>query len=164
LRCPVAFDAPRNSLLFARVDMSAPLPTSNPLLAEMHERFAGDYLRHLDSAQTSYRAREVIIRRLPDGEPRRDEVAGELRMSERTLQRRLEEEATSFVQLLDDTRRELANQYLGRLHLSLAQAAYLLGFADQRSFFRACRRWFQLSPGQYRSQLQLHAVKHPSAS
>jgi AraC-like DNA-binding protein len=85
-------------------------------------------------------------------------------MSERTLQRRLEEEATSFVQLLDDTRRELANQYLGRLHLSLAQAAYLLGFADQRSFFRACRRWFQLSPGQYRSQLQLHALKHPSAS
>ena len=50
-------------------------------------------------------------------------------MSERTLQRRLEAEATSFVQLLDDTRRELAEQYLGRLHLSLAQAAYLLGFA-----------------------------------
>ena len=101
----------------------------------------------------SYRAREVIIRRLPDGEPRRDEVAGELCMSERTLQRRLEEEATSFVQLLDDTRRELAEQYLGRLHLSLAQAAYLLGFSDQSSFFRACRRWFDLSPGQYRSQL-----------
>ena len=163
-RCPVAFDAPRNSLLFARADMAVSLPTSNPLLAQMHERFAGDYLRQLDNAQTSYRAREVIIRRLPDGEPRRDEVASELCMSERTLQRRLEEEATSFVQLLDDTRRELANQYLGRLHLSLAQAAYLLGFADQRSFFRACRRWFQLSPGQYRSQLQLRALKYPSAS
>ena len=163
LRCPVAFDAPRNSLLFARADMSAPLPTSNPLLAEMHERFAGDYLRHLDSAQTSYRAREVIIRRLPDGEPRRDEVAGELCMSERTLQRRLEEEATSFVQLLDDTRRELANQYLGRLHLSLAQAAYLLGFADQSSFFRACKRWFDRPPGQYRNQLLRHALERPGS-
>jgi len=74
-------------------------------------------------------------------------------MSERTLQRRLEEEATSFIQLLDDTRRELAEQYLARLHLSLAQAAYLLGFADQSRFFRACRRWFELSPGRYRSQL-----------
>jgi AraC-like DNA-binding protein len=95
----------------------------------------------------------VIVRRLPDGEPRRDEVAGELRMSERTLQRRLEEEKTSFVELLDLTRRELAEQYLGRLQLSLAQAAYLLGFADQSSFFRACKRWFDLSPGQYRSQL-----------
>ena len=151
--CPISFNAPRNSLLFARIDMTAPLPTSNPSLAELHDRFAGEYLRRFDHAQTSYRAREMIIRRLPDGEPRRDQIAGELGISERTLQRRLNEEATSFIQLLDDTRRELAEQYLGRLHLSLAQAAYLLGFADQSSFFRACKRWFELSPGQYRSQL-----------
>jgi len=152
-RCPVVFDASRNSLLFASADMNLALPTFNPQLAELHERFAGEYLRHFDHAQTSFRVREAIVRRLPDGEPRRDEVAVELRMSERTLQRRLEEEKTSFVQLLDDTRRELADQYLGRLHLSLAQAAYLLGFADQSSFFRACRRWFKVSPGQYRNQL-----------
>jgi AraC-like DNA-binding protein len=160
LRCPVSFDAPRTSLLFAHADLKAPLPTFNPLLGELHERFAGEYLRHFDDAGTSFRAREVIVRRLPDGEPRRDQVADELRMSERTLQRRLEQEATSFVQLLDDTRRELAEQYLGRLHLSLAQAAYLLGFADQSSFFRACKRWFRVSPGQYRSQLlRLSAVR-----
>jgi AraC-like DNA-binding protein len=163
-RCPMSFEAPATSLLFAHADLTVPLPTSNPLLAELHERFAGEYLQHFDHAQTSYRARDVIIRRLPDGEPRRDKVAGELCMSERTLQRRLEEEATSFLQLLDDTRRELAEQYLGRLHLSLAQAAYLLGFADQSSFFRACRRWFDLSPGQYRSQLQRHATERPGSS
>jgi AraC-like DNA-binding protein len=153
----VLFDTTRNSLLFSRDDMRAALPTFNPQLAEMHERFAGEYLRHFDQKQISYRVREAIIKKLPDGEPRRDEVAGELRMSERTLQRRLEEEETSFLQLLDDTRRELADQYLGRLHLSLGQAAYLLGFSDQSSFFRACRRWFNLSPGQYRSQL-LHGL------
>ena len=158
-RCPVTFDAPRNSLMFAAADLTTRLPASNPVLAELHERYAGDYLRHFDHAQVSYRAREVIIRRLPDGEPRRDQVASELAMSERTLQRRLEEEATSFVQLMDDTRRELAEQYLGRLHLSLAQAAYLLGFADQSSFFRACKRWFDVSPGQYRSQLLKQAAE-----
>jgi len=152
-RCPVSFDAERNSLTFSYADLNLSLPTSNPQLADLHERYAGEYLRHFDHAQTSYRVREAIVRRLPDGEPRRDEVAVELCMSERTLQRRLEEEKTSFVQLLDDTRRELADQYLGRLHLSLAQAAYLLGFADQSSFFRACRRWFKVSPGQYRNQL-----------
>ena len=152
--CPVSFAAPANGLSFAMADMTSPLPTSNPVLAEMHERFAGTYLRRFDDAQTSYRCREVIIRRLPDGEPRRDQVAGELCMSERTLQRRLEEESTSYVQLLDNTRRELAEQYLGGgMHLSLAQAAYLLGFADQSSFFRACKRWFEVSPGQYRNQL-----------
>jgi AraC-like DNA-binding protein len=157
--CPVSFDAPRNGLLFRKADMVASLPTSNPLLAELHERFAGEYLQHFDHAQISYRAREMIIRRLPDGEPKRDEIAGELGMSERTLQRRLEQEGTSFIQLMDDTRRELAEQYLGRLQLSLAQAAYLLGFADQSSFFRACRRWFDLSPGQYRSQLHRYSAE-----
>ena len=135
-RCPVLFDAPRSSLLFASSDMVLPLPTSNPVLAELQ----------FDHVHTSYRAREIIIRHLPDGEPRRDEVACKLCMSERTLQRRLEEEDTSFVQLLDGTRRELAEQYLGRLNLSLAQAAYLLGFADQSSFFRACAGWFDLAP------------------
>jgi AraC-like DNA-binding protein len=163
-RCPVSFDAPRSSLLFAHADLTQPLPTSNPLLAQLHERFAGEYLERFDHAQTSYRTREAIIRRLPDGEPRRDHIAGELHMSERTLQRRLEEEATSFVQLLDDTRRELAEQYLGRLHMSLAQAAYLLGFADQSSFFRACKRWFEVSPGQYRSQLLRHWPDRPNTS
>src|SRR5262249_48835345 len=141
-RCPVAYDGRRSSVLFAHADMKMPLPTSNPLLAELHERFAGEYLHRFDHAQTSHRARELIISRLPDGEPRRDEIASALGMSERTLQRRLEDEGTSFMQLLDNTRRELAEQYLGRLHLSLAQAAYLLGFADQSSFFRACKRWF----------------------
>ena len=49
-------------------------------------------------------------------------------------------------------------QYLNRLHLSLGQAAYLLGFSEQSSFFRACKRWFGLPPGEYRRQLH-HAAQ-----
>lgn len=158
-RCRITYDAAACCLVFACADMCVSLPTSNPVLAEMHERFAGEYLRRFDAAATGYRVREVIIRCLPDGEPRRDHVARKLCLSERTLQRRLEVEATSFAELLDSTRRELAERYLGRLNLSFAQAAYLLGFADQSSFFRACRRWFELSPGQYRSQLLARRVE-----
>jgi AraC-like DNA-binding protein len=156
--CRLTFDTPGCCIVFAQGDMTAPLPTSNPVLAELHERFAGEYLQRFDHAHTSHRAREAIIRRLPDGEPRRDEIARALCLSERTLQRRLEAEATSFAELLDDTRRELAEQYLSRLQLSLAQAAFLLGFVDQSSFFRACKRWFEVSPGQYRNQLLSHAL------
>ncbi len=156
--CKVLFGAPSSCLLFSRTDLTVPLPTSNRVLAELHERFAGEYLRRFDLSQMSRRVRETIVRLLPDGEPRRDQVANELCMSERTLQRRLEAEATSFGDLLDNTRRELAEQYLGRLNLSFAQAAYLLGFADQSSFFRACKRWFELSPGEYRSQLLRHRL------
>jgi AraC-like DNA-binding protein len=153
-RCPVMFDAPQSSFLFALTELKKPLSTSNPILAELHERYAGEYLKHFDHGETTFRVREVIIRRLPDGEPRRDQVAKELCMSERTLQRRLEQEASCFLKLLNDTRRELAESYLSRLHLSLAEAAYLLGFSDQSSFFRACRRWFGLPPGEYRRHLQ----------
>ena len=75
LRCPVSFDAPVTSLMFSKDDMTAPLPTCNPRLLELHDRFAGDYLRQFDHGQISNRAREAIIRRLPDGEPRRTDVA-----------------------------------------------------------------------------------------
>jgi AraC-like DNA-binding protein len=76
-----------------------------------------------------------------------------LELSERSLQRRLEVEGTSFLRLLDDTRRELAQEYLGQTALSLADTAFLLGFADQSSFFRASKRWFGISPRLYRIRL-----------
>ena len=152
-RCPVTFDAAICSLAFSTEEMSLPLPTSNPTLAELHDRFAGEYLEHFDRDHTTYRVRELIVRRLPDGEPRRDCIARQLGMSERTLQRRLEDEGSSFALVVDDTRRELAEQYLSRLKLSLGEAAYLCGFSDQSSFFRACKRWFGVPPGQYRRRL-----------
>ena len=72
-------------------------------------------------------------------------------MSERTLMRRLQDEGSSYNQLLDATRRELAQRYLRQKNLSLGQITYLLGFADQSNFFRACKRWFDASPSQYRA-------------
>ena len=152
-KCPLRFNASVNALLFARADLTSPLPTAHPLLATVHDRIAGEYLRRLNPAQTSSRVRAAIIRRLPDGEPRRTDIAGELEMSERTLQRRLEAEGTSFQRLLDNTRRELAQQYLAQTDFSLADAAYLLGFGDQGSLFRASKRWFGASPRPYRMRL-----------
>ena len=152
-KCPLRFNAAMNGLLFAGADVIAPLPTAHPLLAEVHERLASEHLQRLDHAQTSSRTRAAIVRCLPGGEPRRTEIASALEMSERTLQRRLEAEGTTFQRLLDDTRRELAQQYLGQTDLSLADACYLLGFGDQSSFFRASKRWFGTSPRQYRLRL-----------
>jgi AraC-like DNA-binding protein len=152
-KCPLRFDAPLNALLFARTDVTWPLPTAHPLLAAMHERVASEHLQRLDHAPLCRRARDLMIRHLPDGEPQRANVASALGMSERTLQRRLVAEGTSFQRLLDDTRRELAEQYLSQRDVSLADAAYLLGFGDQRSFFLASKRWFGSSPGHFRLRL-----------
>jgi AraC-like DNA-binding protein len=139
--------------LFAPSDVKLPLPTAHAELAEVHDRVACEHLHRLDPAQTCHRARAVIIRHLQDGEPKRPKIAGVLGMSERTLQRRLAAEGTSFQHLLDDTRRELAQHYLGQREVSLADTAYLLGFSDQSSFFRAVRRWFGSSPRHYRTRL-----------
>jgi AraC-like DNA-binding protein len=152
-KCPLRFNASANALLFARADAFSPLPTAHPLLAGVHERLAGEHLQRLDYAQMSSRVRAAIIRHLPHGEPRRTEIARELEMSGRTLQRHLEAEETSFERLLDDTRRELAQQYLGQTDVSLADATYLLGFRSQSSFVRASKRWFRTSPRHYRIRL-----------
>lgn len=151
-QCPVAFDRPRNALGFRSVDLEIPLLTSNPLVSEIHDQFAIQQLERLNLAEISYRVKEIIVTKLPDGEPRRDEVASALCMSERTLLRRLQEEGVTYNQLLDATRKELGQRYLQQKNLSLAQIAYFLGFADKSSFFRACKRWFDVSPTQYRSR------------
>ena len=152
-QCPLRFNAPAHRMLFSHADLALPLPTSNPVLAELHDRFAGERLDRLDNAKISSKTRELIIRRLPNGDPQRSDIAAALCMGERTLQRRLQEEGTSFQELVDDTRRDLARHYLGQRHLMLSQAAYLLGFSNQSTFCRACKRWFGMSPGEYRSGL-----------
>jgi AraC-like DNA-binding protein len=150
--CAVSFDAPGYRMVFARDDLLRPLCTSNAVLTEMHDRFAIERLQGLGSDRISLRVRDVIIRKLPEGEPRREDVAGALCMSERTLQRRFQDEGLSFQQLLDRTRKDLAQQYLRQPDVSLAQAAYMLGFSDQSNLHRACKRWFEMSPGQYRAR------------
>ena len=59
----------------------------------------------------------------------------------------------AFQTLLDDTRRELAEQYLAQPGMTLLETAYLLGFADPSNFYRAFRRWFDATPSEYRARL-----------
>ncbi|MEX6502118.1 AraC family transcriptional regulator [Pseudomonas zhanjiangensis] len=152
-QAPLQFNAAHYALLFERTDMEMPLPTANESLAQLHDRFAGDYLARFSESRVTHQARQVLCRLLPQGEPKRETVAQALLLSQRTLQRRLQEEGTSYQQLLDDTRRELAEQYLAQPNLTLLEVSYLLGFADPSNFFRAFRRWFGMTPGEYRAAL-----------
>jgi AraC-like DNA-binding protein len=151
--CPIRFGRPENRMLLARDDLRAPLPSRNASMLELHEQVLRGLLAKLQGAGTSHRVTAEIIRRLARGEPRREEIAASLALADRTLQRRLHAEHTSFQQLLDEARRELAGKYLAEDRYSLQQVADLLGFVDQSNFFRACRRWFGAPPGQYRKRI-----------
>ena len=150
--CPVRFGATANRALLRTCDLELPLSARDPDMATLHARLVEAELERLDGAPTSHQVRKVLAQRLAQAEPRRKEVAQALHISDRTLQRRLQAEGTSFQQLLDETRRELAQQYLRRPRHSLRHVADLLGFEDQGNLFRACKRWFGESPATYRAR------------
>lgn len=83
------------------------------------------------------------------------DIATTLELSTRTLQRQLKDEGTTFRALLQDTRKKLALQYLQRTRLNSTELAFLLGFGQPTSFFRAFRRWTGASPEKIR-RLKTH--------
>jgi AraC-like DNA-binding protein len=79
-----------------------------------------------------------------------DTIAAAMKMSGRTLQRRLEDEGVRFSAVLDDVRERIAKKLLGDVSLPLAEVAYRLGFSDLATFSRAFKRWTGVPPGSFR--------------
>jgi AraC-like DNA-binding protein len=153
-RCPIVWGAERASVLCRREDLARALPTSNPDVALANERVMLEYLERLDRADVVAQVRRRILELLPSGPPTQAEIARGLALSPRTLHRRLAEAGTSFGELLDGARRELAAGYLQRTDYSVAEVAYLVGFAEVSSFNRAFRRWTGRSPGAVRRAIE----------
>jgi AraC-like DNA-binding protein len=150
-RAHVHFEAGETAIEFGRVDFERPLDSADPALRRVLE----DYARTLASdipatAGLASSVRRALHDALHGGRPDLASVARSLRMSQRTLQRRLREEGTSHQRLLDEERARLARHYVGQSSLSLQEIAFLLGFSDQPAFHRAFQRWTGEAPGQFR--------------
>lgn len=150
--CPVKFGARHNMLVFRSEDLAQPFVTHNPDLlemvapqldAELKQQFADRSLRE--------QVKGILKKFLAGQRPRLEDVAVELRVSTRTLQRRLLAERITFQDLVEEARRELAQHYLLQSSLELNETAYLLGYEDPNSFFRAFHRWEGTTPGEWRS-------------
>ena len=96
--------------------------------------------------------KHTLKRSLAGRRPSLQDVAQQLHLSARTLQRRLTDAGANFKKVVEDTRRELARQYLGQNTVELSEAAFLLGYEDVNSFFRAFHDWEGTSPGEWRSR------------
>ena len=149
-RAPIVWGAPQPSLLCRREDLARPLATTNPGVALASERLVADYLARLDRDDVVAQVKRELLGCFPAGTPIQATVARAVGLSARTLHRRLAEAGTSFEKLLDETRRELAAEYVRRTDYSVGEVAYLLGFAETSSFNRAFRRWNGKSPSEFR--------------
>lgn len=149
---PVSFNQGVNCLTWSRADILEPLVTGDPELARVNDEHTRVFLDRFLSHSTARVVVGKIVEYLPDGAPSQADIAAAMHMSNRTLQRRLKEEGTRFVDLVQDTRLQLACKYLSNPGRSVVETAYLLGFSEPSTFSRAFKRWTGLSPAEYRRQ------------
>ena len=149
--CPVSFGADANRLLIGRADADHPLPTGNRDLAAMHDRALVEQLARLDKRDIMARFRASLLERMSSGDLSEENLARDLHMSRRSLQRRLAEAEATYQSLVEETRRDMALRYLADPDKSATDIAFLLGYSQQSAFTRAFRRWTGKSPSEYRS-------------
>jgi AraC-like DNA-binding protein len=151
-RCPVNFDARQNVLVFSKTDIDRPFLTHNAdLLAMVAPQLEAELTRQLAQKTISEQIKGIVKKLLAGRRPTLQDVARELHLSTRTLQRRLTDEGVTFQQLMEGARRELAQHYLLHSSLELSETAYLLGYEDANSFFRAFHHWVGTSPAEWRT-------------
>jgi len=144
----------RFSLTFSALDAKRPFLTEND---QMWRVFAPELRRRLYdlevTASVADRVRAALLETLPSGDPSIDAVTGGLAVSSRTLQRQLKAEGTSFQAVLADTRESLARHYLRAGDVRTSEIAYLLGYEDTNSFYRAFKTWTGSTPELIRAEL-----------
>jgi AraC-like DNA-binding protein len=152
-RAPIEFDQTIDELELDQSLLALPTITSEPALARILDRYAGELLERLPPMNDfSGSVRQFVVSSLREGEPTLDKIATHFGTSPRSFQRRLAEEGLNLRQVIDDCRRELAYRYLTQPEISIAEISFLLGFDAVTSFHRRFRRWTGVSPAQYREK------------
>ena len=152
-RCPVLFGRPTASVTFSHQQMALAAKATDPTLAGYLDQLAEKTMAPLvdkdDNAVATVRRKLWAV--LPSGRPNLSSIASDMGVSERTLQRRLDDEGSSFSAVLDALRRDLSHELLGERKRSVAETAFLLGYSEPSAFQRAFRRWHSVSPRRFRS-------------
>lgn len=153
--CSVKYRTTRDALVLRKVDIDLPFVTHNDDLLQMLAPQFEDRLKDGQSNPNILEQVKWVLKRLLAGSrPDIEMVAKELGMGERTLQRRITLEGTTFRQLLNETRHELVRQYLRDSSVEINEAAFLVGYEDPNSFYRAFRSWEGTTPAEWRASNQ----------
>lgn len=140
---------------FSKEDSLRPFLTANESMWAFFETGLRQRLTTLDlTATMSDRVKTVLLEGIPAGQCTVEDVARQLAISKRTLQRQLSEESSTFKTILNATRQQLALHYLHKPAITQAEIGFLLGFQDVNSFIRAFKGWQGITPGAYRHGVQ----------
>lgn len=139
---------------FAAADAEKPFLTHNAGMWDFFEESLNRKMMVIktESSSTAVKVRTELLKSLPAGETRLENVADSLAMSKRTLQRKLAAEGVLYQELLDSVRLELADHYLKKSQLPLSEIAFLLGYHETNSFYRAYNAWKGVTPLAFREQ------------
>ena len=149
--CPVHFESGRDALFVSEESIDAPNRLGDETIAGFFDRHLEQQLASLTQDSTlELRVRRAVANVLSEGVPTLSSIASKLAMSGRTLQRRLSEDGHSFQSVVDTARKDLAQRLLSETDYSLAEVAFLTGFAEQSGFTRAFKRWAGQTPRSYR--------------
>lgn len=155
-RCPIEYDAQSTVIYFSEDDLDTTLAGGNAELARHSESLVYNYLKTFTEVDPLNAARMALFELLPRGQFSLDMLAESLDKDEQTLSAELKRAGTSYQQLLGDTRRELAEEYITRADLTVNEIAYMLGFSDCSNFARSFRRWTGTSPTDFRENMKSH--------
>lgn len=153
--CDVRFEQGCNYVCFPleylQVGLRQPDQSLRAILEQQAEQALAD-LPQVDPLIDSIR--QQVVRACHEGTPTLEQVAQQMHMTPRTVQRRLRELGMSYQDVLDQSRLQLCELYLKDSRIALADVAQLLGYSDQSALTRAYRRWTGLTPLQKRQQLK----------
>lgn len=159
--CPIRFGAPHNALILNAEDLDKPFPGHNPELLEILTPALSAAMGELQAHRsTSEQVKTVLKRSLASGRPELSDVARELGMSERTLPQCITNESATFRELMVAVRQELGRQMLADPTTAIDEVAYLLGYQDTSSCYRAFREWEGVTPSRWR---KLNCPAEPSS-
>jgi AraC-like DNA-binding protein len=150
--CPISFEMGEDAIVFPSSVSAQPARQPDPTLNALLQRHLEELSRKVPRTERVVDQVEgAIIAELGKGQPTMTEIARHLGLSSRSLQRRLAEEGTTFREVLQRVRERLARSYLRAPGVTIAEVAFLLGFADVPTFHRAFRGWTGKTPGDYSS-------------
>ncbi len=150
----VRFDAPRTALVMPDRWLALRCPMADAGMYEASLRTLQAMVRRLESDDYVVARIEQLVEASAGNDLSLAHVSRRLRLSSRTLIRRLRGAGTTYHELIDAHRRERAATLLANPDYGVAEVSHLLGYGDPANFGRACRRWFGMAPGAYRRRLR----------